>query len=153
MKSTIARLIRFCFRLRHGITLSNSVFEAMVRRVNDLAETVSTLTDADLCNRFDVVRQKVKTGVDVESVAVEAFALIREAASRTLSMRPYHVQMLAAFAMLQGKCVEMQTGEGKTLAAAVAVCSNNNWGFQNCTVKSKCTCWLDSIWLCRPKSC
>ena len=122
MKSLIARLIQFCFRLRHGITLSNSAFEAMVRKVDELAETISTLTDAELCSRFDVVRQKVKTGVDVESVAVEAFALIREAASRTLSMRPYDVQMLAAFAMLQGKCVEMQTGEGKTLTAAVVVC-------------------------------
>ena len=122
MKSLIARLIQFCFRLRHGITLSNSAFEEMVRKVNDLAETILTLTDADLCSRFNVVRQKVQTGVDVESVAVEAFVLIREAASRTISMRPYDVQMLAAFAMVQGKCVEMQTGEGKTLAAAVVVC-------------------------------
>ena len=122
MKSLFARLIQFCFRLRHGITLSNSEFEALVTKVNELAAGVSNLTDAELRSKFDGVRQRVAAGAALNNVAVEAFAVIREAASRTVSMRPYDVQMLAAFAMLQGKCVEMQTGEGKTLAAAVVVC-------------------------------
>ena len=122
MKSLIASFLQFVYRLRHGITLSNARFESLVEAVNRLADATSGLSDDGLRSHFDAIRQQVDQGTTLDDVAVEAFAVIREAAWRTVSMRPYDVQMLAAFAIHSGKCVEMQTGEGKTLAAAVVVC-------------------------------
>lgn len=115
-------MIRLGSRLRHGISISNSAFAALVKKANDLAADNSGLADAELRSRFESLRLKISDGMARKSIAIEAFAVIREAAGRTVSMRPYDVQMLAAFAMLQGKCVEMHTGEGKTLAAAVVIC-------------------------------
>ncbi len=121
MKTFFTSILQFAYRLRHGITLSNSRFENLVESVNSLADQTASLSHTELRNQFDSIRQKVKNGASLDAVAVSAFAIIREAAGRTVSMRPYDVQMLAAFALQAGKCIEMQTGEGKTLAAAVAV--------------------------------
>ena len=121
MKSIISPIVQFLYRLRHGITLSNSSLERLVGQVSDCEKDVSSRGDEELRNKL---RDMPPTMAQRQagSEIVEAFAIIREAAARTLSMRPYDVQMLAAFAMNSGKCVEMQTGEGKTLAAAVVVC-------------------------------
>jgi preprotein translocase subunit SecA len=121
MKSLVAAIVQFLYRLRHGITLSNSPFEAKVDAVNALADETAALSDSQLRERFKTQRRQVMLATSLDDVAVTGFAVIREAAARTMSMRPYDVQMLAAFAMYDGKCVEMQTGEGKTLAAAVVV--------------------------------
>lgn len=118
MKSLVAAIVQFFYRLRHGITVSNLPFEANVAAVNGLADDTSALSDSQLRERFETLRQLMTNGTAPNDLSVQAFAMIREAAGRTLSMRPYDVQMLAAFAMHDGKCVEMQTGEGKTLAAA-----------------------------------
>ncbi len=120
--SLFARLGRMVYRLREGITLSNSAYETIVVNVNKQAPSVSALSDGQLRSRFDSIRQRVADGANLRGVRVEGLAIIREAASRAVAMRPYDVQMLAAVAMLADKCVEMQTGEGKTLAAAVTVC-------------------------------
>ncbi len=122
MKSLFTSFLQFLYRLRHGITLSNAGFESQVDAVNELAAGTAAISDDKLKLRFDQIRQRVGQGEPLDAVVVEAFAIIREAAWRTVAMRPYDVQMLAAFAIHSGKCVEMQTGEGKTLAAAVAVC-------------------------------
>lgn len=121
MKTFFTSIFQFAYRLRHGITLSNSKFEALVESVNSLADQTAMLSDEELRNQFYAIRQRVHNGAALDDVAVDAFAIIREVAWRTVSMRPYDVQMLAAFAMHAGKCVEMQTGEGKTLAAAVVI--------------------------------
>jgi preprotein translocase subunit SecA len=121
MNKLLTSIFQFVYRLRHGITLSNSRFEALVKRVNSLAEQTALLSDTELRNQFAAIRQNVQIGASLDEVAVDAFSIIREVAWRTVSMRPYDVQMLAAFALQAGKCVEMQTGEGKTLAAAVAI--------------------------------
>ncbi len=122
MKSMIASIVDFVYRLRHGVTLSNARFDRLVDAVNDLNEGVAALNDTELRSRFDEVCRAVDSGASPDDVTINAFAIIREAAHRSVSIRPYDVQMLAAFAMNDGKCVEMQTGEGKTLAAAVTVC-------------------------------
>lgn len=121
MKSLVAAVVQFFYRVRHGITLSNKQFEAQVNAVNALADDTVALSDRQLRERFEALRQQVASGTSQNDLSVQAFAIVREVAGRTLSMRPYDVQMLAAFAMYDGKCVEMQTGEGKTLAAAVVV--------------------------------
>ncbi len=122
MKSMITSIVDFVCRLRHGVTLSNAKFDRLVDAVNHHDDGIASLDDDHLRRRFDEVRRTVDSGTSTDDVAVNACAIIREAAHRSLLMRPYDVQMLAAFAMNDGKCVEMQTGEGKTLAAAVTVC-------------------------------
>ena len=101
-----------------GIDLSNARYERLVRAANALGNEFAELSDRDLRSRMDQLRQSWSPEASVDDV-VEPFGLIREAASRTLGMRPYDTQMLAAFAMYDGKLVEMQTGEGKTLAAVL----------------------------------
>lgn len=115
-------LSQLIYRLREGITLSNAGFQALVADINAAADGIVKLSDSDLRIEFDGLRQRMISKSWSKTLRVKALATVREAASRTLSMRPFDVQMLAAAAMLENKCVEMQTGEGKTLAAAVTNC-------------------------------
>src|SRR3954451_17175715 len=69
-------------------------------------------------------RDRAREAEPAEELLSECFALVREIARRTLGERPYDEQMLAAIALHQGKLVEMQTGEGKTLAAVAPVTLN-----------------------------
>lgn len=62
---------------------------------------------------------RARNGEEPDGLLVEAYGLVREAAKRVLGMRPFDVQVIAAIAMHQGKLAEMQTGEGKTLAAVL----------------------------------
>ncbi len=65
------------------------------------------------------LRYRAQTGEDLEHLLVEGFALVREAARRTLGMEHYDVQLIAGSALHAGSVVEMQTGEGKTLTATL----------------------------------
>ncbi|WEK56438.1 MAG: accessory Sec system translocase SecA2 [Candidatus Cohnella colombiensis] len=62
---------------------------------------------------------EAKAGAPLDKLLIDAYALVCEAAQRTLGMRPYEVQIMAAIALHEGNLVEMQTGEGKTLAAVM----------------------------------
>jgi preprotein translocase subunit SecA len=76
--------------------------------------------DADLASQARGMRLRLRRdGFTLELVG-QCFALVREAASRTIGRRHYDVQLMAGWALLQGKMVEMETGEGKTVAATLA---------------------------------
>jgi len=75
--------------------------------------------DAKLRAESAKLREKVRSGTPLDDVLAEAFALAGEAASRVLGMRPFDVQYWAGAALHDGNMVEMQTGEGKTLAAVM----------------------------------
>ena len=77
------------------------------------------LDEAALRARAAGLREAVRGGAALDAVRDEAFALAREAARRTLGLRPFDVQVVAALALHRGSVVEMQTGEGKTLAAVM----------------------------------
>ena len=66
------------------------------------------------------MRGRLRKAGFAETVVGECFALVREAASRTIGKRHYDSQLMAGWALLQGKLVEMETGEGKTIAATLA---------------------------------
>ena len=68
------------------------------------------------------LRLRLQEGAPFEDVLIDAFALVRETAGRTVGMRPFDVQVLAGLAIHDRKLVEMQTGEGKTLAAVLPAC-------------------------------
>ena len=76
-------------------------------------------TDAQLAALAAGMPARLRHGGFTPELVGECFGLISEAASRTLGMRHYNVQMMAGWGLLQGKLVEMATGEGKTFAAAL----------------------------------
>ena len=78
-----------------------------------------TANDGQLKSESAALVARARGGVPLDDLLAEAFALVREAARRVLGQRPFDVQVMAAVAMHQGKLAEMQTGEGKTLAAVL----------------------------------
>jgi preprotein translocase subunit SecA len=120
MIAFIHRILTFLLRLRSGaIELSNARYERRVEEINRRERDVQPLTDDQLRKEADSIRQRIRNGARLDDLVIDAFALTREAARRTLAMRPFDVQLLAALALFDGKLVEMQTGEGKTLAAVL----------------------------------
>jgi preprotein translocase subunit SecA len=79
----------------------------------------SDLTDTELREESDRFRERLEDGEELDDIMVEAFAAVREAASRTLGQRPYDVQVMGGAALHRGKIAEMKTGEGKTLVATL----------------------------------
>ncbi len=94
-----------------------------VDSVNALEASVRNYHDDDLRSTLlDAVYKMPRMGF-CDELLVKAFAVIREAAFRVLGKRHHDVQLMAARVLLQGKIAEMATGEGKTLAATLAVCT------------------------------
>jgi len=75
--------------------------------------------DKRLQARSEWLKQQAGSGVPLDELLAEAFAIAGEAARRTLGMKPFDVQIMAGVALHEGRLVEMQTGEGKTLAAVL----------------------------------
>ncbi len=76
-------------------------------------------SDDDLARMSEALRERALDGAGGDDLLVEAFALVCEASRQTIGLFPFDVQILAGIAMHQGKLAEMQTGEGKTLAAVM----------------------------------
>src|SRR3989344_5860184 len=87
----------------------------LVAEVNDLEKSVTGLTAEQLAEQSEKLRHRARTGEALDRLLPEAFALIREAAKRTLSQRHFDVQLIGGVILHQGKIAEMSTGEGKTL--------------------------------------
>lgn len=91
-----------------------------VELVNALADTYAKLKDKELKAQTDVLRKRLnKKGEGLDTILPDAFALVREAADRTLKMRPFDVQLMGGMALHEGNVAEMKTGEGKTLVATL----------------------------------
>ena len=87
--------------------------------VEGLADVFAAKTDEELRSYTQVLRDRLAAGATTDDLLPEAFALVREAATRTLHMRHFHVQILGGIALYQGRIAEMCTGEGKTLVATL----------------------------------
>ncbi|WP_301101416.1 preprotein translocase subunit SecA [Propionivibrio sp.] len=94
-----------------------------VRRVNAREAAVRELDDSGLRAALHGVASWMHKNGFTDALVAEAFAVVREASWRTLGMRHHDVQLLAGQALLSGKIAEMATGEGKTLAATLGVCT------------------------------
>ena len=92
--------------------------------VNDLGPEIEALSDAELAARTDVFKARLADGESLEDLEVEVFAVVREAAWRTLGERPFDVQVFGAAALHDGNIAEMKTGEGKTLTSTMPVYLN-----------------------------
>ena len=101
-------------------------FLELTRAITAEGTQLGAESDDDLRARAADIRSRAIAGTDgedpLEELLVEVFALVREAADRTIGLRPYDVQMLAGVALGRGYLIEMQTGEGKTLAAVAPAC-------------------------------
>jgi preprotein translocase subunit SecA len=93
--------------------------EAQIERVWKQSEKLRRWPDRELAAQAQTLRMAVQSGTADEMVA-PAFALACEAMRRVLGISPYDVQLVAGLALARGSIAEMQTGEGKTLAAALA---------------------------------
>ncbi len=91
--------------------------EDRLAAVEAAGRALAGASDGQIRARAARLKGQARRGTPEEALLAEAFALVREAAVRRLGQRPFDVQMLAGIALHQGAVVEMQTGEGKTLAA------------------------------------
>ena len=90
---------------------------ATVDKVMALEEPYKKLSDDELRAKTKEFKTRLAGGETLDDLLPEAFAAIREAASRVLGMRPYRVQVVGGIVLHQGRIAEMKTGEGKTLVA------------------------------------
>jgi preprotein translocase subunit SecA len=95
-----------------------------VAAINELEAEMEKLSDDELRERTADFKQRVAQGTTLEELLVPAFAVVREAARRTVGMRPYDVQLIGGMVLHQGRIAEMKTGEGKTLTATMPVYLN-----------------------------
>ena len=96
-----------------------------VQSINAMEPEFEALSDDELRQKTDEFRQRYKDGESLDDLLPEAFATAREAARRTVDMRPYDVQLIGAMVLNDGKIAEMKTGEGKTLMATLPVYLNS----------------------------
>jgi len=95
-----------------------------VGKINALEPQMARLTDDQLRAKTDELRAKVQAGESLDSILDEAFAVVREAAKRTLGQRHFDVQLVGGMVLHRGGIAEMRTGEGKTLVATLPVYLN-----------------------------
>jgi len=93
--------------------------KSLTEAVNQLEDDFTDLSDEELKNETVELRERYASGESLDDLLPEAFAAVREAAKRTLGMRPFDVQVMGGAALHLGNIAEMKTGEGKTLVATL----------------------------------
>lgn len=103
-----------------------SYSEREVKRIEPIADEVlsyeeemSKLSDDELRGKTQEFKDRLKNGETLDDILPEAFAVVREAAWRTLKMKHFRVQIIGGIVLHQGRIAEMKTGEGKTLVATL----------------------------------
>jgi len=96
----------------------------LVQAINDLEAETKALSDAELRAKTEECKRRLEAGETLDDLLVPAFAVAREAAWRTLHMRPFDVQLMGGVILHRGRISEMKTGEGKTLMATLPVYLN-----------------------------
>ena len=99
-------------------------FDRIAKRINELEPEMQALNDEQLKAKTTEFKERLKTGETLKELLPEAFAVVREAAKRTLGLRPFDVQLLGGMVLFDDKIAEMRTGEGKTLVATLPVYLN-----------------------------
>jgi preprotein translocase subunit SecA len=105
--------------LRAGEGRKLKVLRSLVPEVNALEPEMERLDDGAMRAKTGEFRQRLDNGEDLEDLLVDSFALVREAARRTIGQRPYDVQLIGGAALHLGWVAEMRTGEGKTLSSTL----------------------------------
>lgn len=98
--------------------------EKIADKVIALENDMKHLTDEQLKNKTEEFKNRLKNNETMEDIIVEAFAVVRESATRVLKMTPFYVQIIGALAIHYGNIAEMKTGEGKTLTSTMSAYLN-----------------------------
>jgi len=96
----------------------------LVDEINRFEDGIRGLSDGQLKAKTAEFKEKLAGGMSLDDILTEAFAVVREAARRTVGMRPFDVQLIGGIVLHEGKIAEMKTGEGKTLAATMPLYLN-----------------------------
>ena len=91
----------------------------LVVQINNLESSIKTLSDSEMRAKTAEYKARLDRGEEIDSLLPEAFALVREAAVRTVDMRHFDVQLIGGVVLHRGDIAEMKTGEGKTLVATL----------------------------------
>ncbi|MGM0509340.1 MAG: preprotein translocase subunit SecA [Fusobacteriota bacterium] len=113
----IKKLIQKVFGSKNEREINKIQLE--VEEINALEPIYEKLSDQELKAKTDEFKKRIKNGEDLDYLRIEAFAVVREAAKRTVGMRHYDVQMIGGIVLHRGEITEMKTGEGKTLVATL----------------------------------
>jgi preprotein translocase subunit SecA len=125
----------FLIYFAYGMKLFTKIFgdenEKMVKslspivsEINALEQDLEKLSREELISKTNSLKEKNNNGTSLDDLLPEAFALVREAAKRTLQQRHFDVQLLGGITIHKGNIAEMRTGEGKTLVATLPVFLN-----------------------------
>ena len=93
--------------------------EKIASKVEELADKYQKMSDEELKKQTDVLKERFKNGETLDDLLPDAYAVVREASTRVLKMRHFHVQILGGIVLHQGRIAEMRTGEGKTLVSTL----------------------------------
>ncbi|HEY4510711.1 MAG TPA: preprotein translocase subunit SecA [Candidatus Paceibacterota bacterium] len=99
-------------------------YKPIVGEINNFETALASLKAEDFPKKTNELKGRLQKGDELDLLLPEAFALVREAAKRTLGLRHYDVQLLGGIILHEGKIAEMKTGEGKTLVATLPVYLN-----------------------------
>ena len=105
--------------LRAGEGRAVKDLEKIANQVNKFENEIIALDDQALRSKTDKFKERIASGESLDSILPEAFAVVREAAKRTLGQRHYDVQLMGGAALHKGNISEMRTGEGKTLVSTL----------------------------------
>src|SRR5262249_14700807 len=111
--------------LRMGEARQFKQHEKRVEAINRIEPEMELLEDAELRGEADELRDRARDGEDLDALLPEAFALVREAARRTIGQRHFDVQLIGGMVLHEGAIAEMKTGEGKTLTATLPIFLNS----------------------------
>ena len=118
----LARALTKVFGSKHERDIKR--VQPLVVEISALEPELKALSDDQLRGKTASLREQLDQGAALDDLLVEAFAVVRETAVRTVQMRPYDVQLIGGIVLHRGKIAEMKTGEGKTLAATLPVYLN-----------------------------
>lgn len=127
-------------------------WQILVKEINSLEKDLEKKSNEDIKAIYKEIRKKVSQGENKEKFLTLVFALVREAAKRTLGQRHYDVQILGGIALAKGMIAQMATGEGKTLTATLAASFHalENRGVHIVTVNDylakRDTVWMGQIY-------
>ncbi|MGD1524499.1 preprotein translocase subunit SecA [Vibrio owensii] len=116
-KGAMHRAAAKVFGTRNGRVLKKHL--KSVKQIAGLEESMKKLRDEEFPEYTAKLKDRLKSGEELDAIIPEAFALVREAANRVMGMRHYDVQILGGLVLHSGNIAEMRTGEGKTLVATL----------------------------------
>jgi len=96
----------------------------IVDKINAFGSEIQKLSDEELKNKTTEFKERLQKGETMEDILPEAFAVVREAASRVINERHFDTQLIGGIVLHSGKIAEMKTGEGKTLTSTLPIYLN-----------------------------